>query len=89
MQQKLIDILNYIFQCSFQPDAADIQRDDVDGWDSVNHLRLVMELENAFGVTLSDEDVLNMGSLREILAVLARHGIADSGTAAAEPLSEY
>ena len=38
------------------------------GWDSVNHLRLVMETENAFGVRYALEDIPSMRRLADFLA---------------------
>ncbi len=41
-------------------------------WDSVAHLQLIVELEQEFGVTIGNEDVLRMTSYRDILDVLRR-----------------
>ena len=48
---------------------------DVSSWDSLNHLNLVMALEQEFGVSLSVDDALEMRSVGHIRAVLAKHGI--------------
>lgn len=50
--------------------------DSIENWDSLQHLNLVTGVEEAFGVTLSDEDVVEMlsfGLVVEIVgAALAR-----------------
>lgn len=40
---------------------------DVSGWDSVNHLRLVMEAERRFGVSYPLEKIPSMRTLSDFL----------------------
>ncbi len=40
---------------------------DVSGWDSVNHLRLVMETERRFGVSYPLEKIPSMRTLSDFL----------------------
>lgn len=42
---------------------------DVSGWDSVNHLRLVMESERRFGVSYPLEKIPSMRTLADFLAI--------------------
>lgn len=42
---------------------------DVPSWDSVNHLRLVMETERRFGVSYSLEKIPLMRTLSEFLGI--------------------
>jgi acyl carrier protein len=44
----------------------------------VNHLRLVLELEQAFGIGLNDEDVLAMQSLQQIESTLQSYGVGET-----------
>ena len=46
----------------------------VEGWDSLNHVTLILELENAFGVSFSAEETLTMTDVATIKQVLERHG---------------
>ncbi len=45
-------------------------------WDSVAHMQLVMEIESAFEVMLSTEDVLALSSFRAAQDILGHHGIS-------------
>jgi acyl carrier protein len=80
LHQQVVEIFADIFQLDLDPATTDIKRDTVEQWDSVNHLRLVLELEQVFGVTLSDDDVLGIASLRDVEAVLTRHGVDGAST---------
>jgi acyl carrier protein len=48
--------------------------DSVESWDSLNHLNVVMAIEEAFGVQLSADDVIEMRSIATIREILrAKH----------------
>lgn len=49
--------------------------DTVAAWDSMSHLRLVVALEEAFGVSLSDEDVTDMLSVGLMVRILRDQGV--------------
>ncbi|MEK7644186.1 MAG: acyl carrier protein [Patescibacteria group bacterium] len=48
--------------------------DNVESWDSFNGLMIVSELESAFGVKFTMDEVVSVKSVGEIKAALARHG---------------
>ena len=43
-------------------------------WDSLSHLNLVVALESEFGVTLTDDDVMEMLSVSLIEVILTERG---------------
>ena len=50
------------------------EKDMVLQWDSLNHLNLVVELENSFDLGLSMEEIEGMNSVKGIVALInARH----------------
>lgn len=50
--------------------GADASMDNVDGWDSLKQMNLVLALEESFGVTIPDEDAGNATSFKLICLVL-------------------
>jgi acyl carrier protein len=44
----------------------------IESWDSVNHLNLVLALEQEFQVQLEPEEIDQVNSVKQILAVLTR-----------------
>ena len=48
---------------------------DVPQWDSVAHLTLISELEDAFDVMFDSEDILHYGSYENGKKILAKMGI--------------
>ena len=44
-------------------------------WDSLNHVTLILELEETYGVSLSAEDALAMTDVGTIKRILRTHGV--------------
>ena len=49
---------------------------DVPVWDSVAHLSLISNLEDAFDVMFDAEDILHYGSYLNGIEILKRYGVA-------------
>jgi acyl carrier protein len=77
MHQQLISLFSDVFQTEMDPSIEDISRSELQSWDSINHFRLVSELEQIFNITLSDEEVLALVSLKHIETLLIRRGLGN------------
>jgi acyl carrier protein len=75
------DRLAAIFEKVFGVEAADFSPDlapeDVLRWDSLGHMTLVMDLEDAFGVHFEVDEITEMSSGRKILDLLKAKGVND------------
>jgi acyl carrier protein len=58
-------------------DWASLQYRGVREWDSVAHMALVAEIEDAFDVMLETDDVIGMSSFEAAKQILAKYGVAD------------
>ncbi len=52
-----------------------ISRKDTESWDSLAHLMLVNEVEAAFNVTLSDDDIVELKTVGELKQKLRNLGV--------------
>jgi len=63
------------FKGSFDIDPESVSMDttvsDIPRWDSVGHLSLASNLEQAFGITLDVDELMEMENVREIVRVIA------------------
>ncbi len=75
LHQQIVAILEDVFQVELPEPIDDLSQDELEEWDSFNHLRLVSELEDTFEITLDDEDIPEMISLQRVKALLLRHGV--------------
>ncbi len=68
---KLSDIFRVLFN---RPDLEltdDLSAKDVPGWDSFNHVNLIINIEEEFSVRFSNDEVggmQNVGNLKKLLA---------------------
>ena len=56
------------------PLGAETTSDDVDGWDSIGHIRLVLACEEKFGVSFKPAEAMglkNLGALVDLIAAKA------------------
>ena len=48
---------------------------DVEKWDSLTHLTLISELEDAFDVLFETDDILHFGGFMNGIEILKRYGV--------------
>lgn len=67
------------FAAAFGTDGSMISPEstpgDIPGWDSLGHVRLVVELEKVFGTAFEVDEVMEMEDVAAILRVLSAKGI--------------
>jgi acyl carrier protein len=74
LHHQLVTILAEVFQVELPASLEDVTQEELEEWDSFNHLRLVSDLEDIFQITIDDEDIPEMTSLKQVKALLQRYG---------------
>jgi acyl carrier protein len=81
-EPEIYDVLNLVFRQVLENDtialAPGMTAEDVEGWDSMNHIFIVVELEKRFGVKFQAAEMEEMQNVGE-LAVLVRQKLARKG----------
>jgi acyl carrier protein len=72
---KLKEVLNKIFKIEISSINDETSVDTVDIWDSLKHLNLVIALEEAFNITFTEEESVEIMSYPLIKAILNEHGV--------------
>jgi acyl carrier protein len=71
-----LERLNAIFQDVFDDDEISVQRpttaSDVQGWDSVMHVTLMLSIERAFGLRFRSGDVAGLKNVGELVDLIDR-----------------
>ena len=71
---EILAQVNEVFHDVFDDDTLVIQEEttaaDVDGWDSLMHITLITEIEDAFGFKFGMKDVLGMQNVGEMLTII-------------------
>lgn len=74
-QEKLKQILASVFNLGIDQITEDASPDSIENWDSLNHLNLVLALEEGFGVSFSEEQTVEILNYELIVITLKELGV--------------
>ena len=69
MKTKILKIMSEVFEMDTHDFPSIVNQEEIDVWDSLRHLNLIVELEEAFEVSYDPEEISQMTSLDKILEV--------------------
>ncbi len=79
MKESIVEPLTDIFRKLFEDESislsADLTANDIDSWDSLNHMRLIHEVESKFEIRIPFAklvDLKTVGDLVEIIDTLTK-----------------
>jgi acyl carrier protein len=76
MSDVLIRV-NQVFQDVFNDDEISVTpattAQDIEGWDSLMHVSLMVNIEKAFGIRFSSSEVASLKNVGELVHLIARH----------------
>jgi acyl carrier protein len=78
MQQvdgKVENLLSEVLQMRASDITDDLTMKNVDAWDSLKHMELIVALEQSFEIQLSFDEIVAMQSVSEIKRVLRERGV--------------
>ncbi len=55
--------------------ADDLKRNELETWDSMNHLILISELEQNYNITFADDDIASIASIKDLKMVLKKYNV--------------
>jgi acyl carrier protein len=76
---KVTEILRDIFDDDSIDATPELTANDVDGWDSLSNIRVIMSVERAFGVKFSTADFAKLKNVGELVALLNTKIVAKQG----------
>lgn len=53
----------------------DLEYQGIDSWDSVGHMELISELEDAFDIAMETDDIIEFNSYKKGIEILKKYGI--------------
>lgn len=68
------NLLSEVLQIPTSSITENLAMKDVDAWDSLKHMELIVSLEQSFGIELSFDEIVAMQSVSEIKRVLRERG---------------
>ena len=71
--EKLNEILSETLKVSIEIAEENLGMDDVDYWDSLTHMGLIVAIENEFGIELTGDDIADMTSCDAIRTIVTKY----------------
>lgn len=73
MQDPIVTGLTSVFREVFDDDELELKpemtADDVDGWDSLAHIRLVLSVQKAFGIKFSPVEMNRLKNVGDLITL--------------------
>lgn len=69
LEDKILEIMREVFDLQDIP--ADISQKNCERWDSLRHLTLASELEDALDIELEPEEIAEMTDLSRVIAMVS------------------
>jgi len=76
-RQEIFEKLNEIFSDVFDEDITvtpETTANDIEEWDSLTHITLISEVEDAFDIKFAMKDVLGMKNVGEMADIIEKNG---------------
>ena len=70
-KDRIINVMSSVFGVSIDNIDDNTSPDTLESWDSLNHMNLIIALEEEFLVDLSDEDIIEMINYKSIFHKLS------------------
>lgn len=60
INERIKNVMSAVFDVRFESITDTSSADDIESWDSLRHLNLILGLEEEFDITIPDEEVGNL-----------------------------
>ncbi len=71
---KVIETLTAIFRDLFEDETLvltpEMSAQDVEEWDSLTHIQLLAEVQNAFSISLTTSEILSLKTVGDLIALI-------------------
>jgi acyl carrier protein len=67
---RLTDVFNEVFDDETIEVTPQLTAKDVDGWDSLTHIRLILSVEKAFKIRFTTSEIGHMENVGDLVALI-------------------
>ncbi len=72
MEQKFLEFIADIMDIDVSEITLDTKYGDLEDWDSMMHMRFVMEMESEYGVDIPIDEIPTLDTLRKFYAYIEK-----------------
>lgn len=73
--EKLQNVFREVFENAQLKISPNMTAKDVQGWDSFNHINLIVALEEAFSIVFTSPEITSMQNVGDLVEILKTKGI--------------
>ncbi len=73
LENRLNDVYKNVFQNNCENYNDDWTAADIESWDSMNHLNLIMSLNEEFNISIEFEDMIAIEKIGDIRVILEKY----------------
>ncbi len=73
MKSKVFDIVSKVLEVPVESIRDDTRPPDVETWDSMRHMVMLMAAEEQFDCVFSDREMVSIGSVGDLVALVETH----------------
>jgi acyl carrier protein len=70
IEERTKNVMSTVFEIAVDKFDENSSPDSIKSWDSLNHMKLVVALEEEFNVQFTDDDITELINMKLIIAVL-------------------
>ena len=70
LEQKIKDVMGAVFEISVDKIDAESSIDNIDLWDSMGHIKLILSIEKDFGMQFNVDEVVEMTNYKRIREII-------------------
>ena len=70
--RRLSEVLREVFEVDDLAITRQLTAADVSGWDSLTHVRLILEVEKVFGIRFATSEVASLENVGELVDAIER-----------------
>ena len=72
MVNRVKNVISSVLKINFCDVDIKLTSDNIETWDSLKHMNLVLALEDEFGVEFSDDEIVILSNYSSILSILKK-----------------
>jgi acyl carrier protein len=73
IQTELQNVFHDVFDDPSIVISRDTTADDIEGWDSINHVRLIVSVEQRLGISLPTSEIVDLRNVGELIDLIGKH----------------
>ena len=71
--KEIIEIMSKVFEIEVSDISENASQKEIMKWDSLQHLNLIVEIEDRYDISIDPEDIAVMVSIEKIIDVLNKY----------------